>query len=308
MAVGRALAAGRDARRIGEAVLARLRIGFLGLLAPDLEVDERDATIEADALALTPAGITRALEVVGDAVTSMKEAVDPRVALETALVRVACADLDVAPSALLERIDRLERGVAPVARAEGPAPAEDARAALKKVADPPPSATPRPSLRVQKPVAATAAVPEEPPAAPESRPSANGQIPDRDALTLAWGDVLLDKITPRAKALFRGGHWVEAPTPTFALPSDVHRQRCEEVRLSVQEILSSHFGTTLTLSLVVDASTLVKPEPAPAKARPAADDVVEDVGDLSELEDAPPLASPAARLLEKFPGATEEPE
>ncbi len=311
VAVARALAAGRDARRIGEAVLARLRVGFLALLAPDLEVDERDAAIDADAAALTPAGITRALEVVGDAVTSMKESVDPRVALETALVRVARADLDVAPSALLERIDRLERGVAPVARAEGPPPAEDARAVLKKVAAAPEAASPRPSLRMQKPAPKTAAVPDEPAAPTPPAPNAakaNGNAPDRDALTLAWGDVLLDKITPRAKALFRGGHWVEADTPTFALPSDVHRQRCEEVRLSVQEILSAHFGTTLTLSLVVDSSTLTKPEPAAAKVRPVPDDVVEDLGDLSELEDAPPLASPAARLLEAFPGATEEAE
>ncbi|HVT76055.1 MAG TPA: DNA polymerase III subunit gamma/tau, partial [Acidimicrobiales bacterium] len=109
VATARALAAGRDARRLGEAILARLRVGFLALLAPDLDVDARDATIEDHARQLGAAGITRALEVVGDAVTSMKEAVDARVALETALVRLSRTDLDVAPSALLERIDRLER-------------------------------------------------------------------------------------------------------------------------------------------------------------------------------------------------------
>jgi DNA polymerase III subunit gamma/tau len=296
VAVARALAAGRDARRIGEAVLARLRIGFLALLAPDLDVDERDALIEEHAKQLGPPGITRALEVIGDAVTSMKEAVDARVALETALVRVARTDLDVAPSALLERIDRLERGLANAPKAEPSQPEE-------KVAPAPP----RPSLRVEKP---TSPKVEDAPAAPPPKkaanPVGNGEVPDREALTLAWGDTILDQISARAKALFRGGRWVDAPTPTFALPSEIHRKRCEEVRLAVQEAVSAHFGTPITLTLVVDASTLTKPEPKQPKSAPTVEDVVEDVGDVAELDDAPPVASGAARLLEAFPGAVEE--
>ena len=300
VALARAMAAGRDARRIGEAILGRLRIGFLALLAPDLDVDERDATIEADARALGPAGVTRALEVIGDAVTSMKEAVDARVALETALVRVARTDLDVAPSALLERIERLERGQATVARDDAPA--------LTKVA-PPPAATSRPSLRMQPP-------PPQPPKAeaPASSPppeaAASGDLPTRDELTLAWGDVILDKISARAKARFRGGHWVDAATPTFALPTEIHRQRCEEVRTDVMEALAGHFGRTVPLTLVVDgggpSAQAVEQHPSSPNAA-SSDDDEEDVGDVSELEDAPPVASPTARLLEAFPGAMEEP-
>ncbi|HUR78348.1 MAG TPA: DNA polymerase III subunit gamma/tau [Acidimicrobiales bacterium] len=308
VAVARALAAGRDARRIGEAVLARLRTGFLALLAPDLDIDERDATIEAHARQLGAAGVTRALEVVGDAVTSMKEAVDPRVALETALVRLARTDLDVAPSALLERIERLERGAA--------APARPEVAAEPKVVAPAPSQTgARPPLRMEKPsnaVVETAPAKPADPVREEAKPKpaqvTAGQVPDRDALTLAWGDAILDQISARAKALFRGGRFVEAPTPTFALPTEIHRKRCDEVRLAVQETLSSHFGTNIVLTLVVDddAGGAV-PALASKSPAPETDDVVEDVGDVSELEDAPPVASGAARLLEAFPGAVEEP-
>ncbi|MEY2469594.1 MAG: polymerase subunit gamma/tau [Actinomycetota bacterium] len=304
VALARALAAGRDSRRIGEAILARLRIGFLALLAPDLDVDGHDATIEADAKTLGPAGVTRAMEVIGDAVTSMKESVDARVALETALVRIARTDLDVAPSALLERIERLERGV----QTAQAAPAEP-----KTVVQPPPAAATRPPLRMQKSAPAPKAeAPKSAPASTSPTPSAaaTGDLPTRDELTLAWGDVILDKITARAKARFRGGHWVDAPTPTFALPTEIHRQRCEEVRADVQDALSAHFGRTVPLTLVVEAgpaSSDVIERPQSGHPSSAKEDVDEDVGDVSELEDAPPVASPTARLLEAFPGAMEEP-
>ena len=319
VAVARAMAAGRDARRIGEAVLARLRIGFLSILAPDLDTDARDAVIEEHARQLGAPGVTRALEVVGDAVTSMKEAVDARVALETALVRVARTDLDVAPSALLERIDKLERGIASAPRVESndapraavaPAPPAAVAPAPPAVSAPPTAAAKRPSLRIEKPAPEPPAPVESEPAkpAPKAAPVGDGSIPDRDALTLAWGDTILDQISPRAKARFRGGHWVDAPKPTFALPTEIHKQRCDEVRLEVQEALSQHFGVRIELTLTVDntgggAGSTAKPKGSPP---PPDDDVHEDVGDVSELEDAPPVASGAARLLEAFPGAVEE--
>jgi DNA polymerase-3 subunit gamma/tau len=305
VAVARALAAGRDARRIGESVLARLRIGFLALLAPELDIDDRDPTIEEHARQLGAAGITRALEVIGDAVTSMKEAVDARVALETALVRVSRTDLDVAPSALLERIERLERG-----GGAAPARTESAAAAPepKQVSPPPAPAAARPALRVEKQASPKVQAAPEPSVAKAAAPPASGgAIPDRETLTLAWGDTLLDQVTPRAKALFRGGRWVEAPTPTFALPTEIHRKRCEEVRLAVQETLSAHFGTKIVLTLVVDSGLAGAPAKRTALPPNAPDDVFEDVGDVAELEDAPPVASGAARLMEAFPGAVEEP-
>lgn len=320
VAVAKALNAGRDARRTGESVLARLRVGFLALMAPDLDVDARDNAIEEHARQLGPAGLTRALEVVGEAVTSMKEAVDARVALETALVRVARTDLDVAPSALLERIDRLERQIS---GGGGLPRAEAAPAAPKESVAPPPPAAPsasaakRPSLRVETPSKSVAPPPTKAPAAaPASTadpspapaaPSGSGTVPSRDELTLAWGDTILDNISPRAKARFRGGHWVDAPTPTFALPTEIHKQRCDEVRVEVQEALSRHFNVRIELKLVVEAGPSAAPARGAAPPPVDPDDVVEDVGDVSELEDVGPVASGAARLLEAFPGAVEEP-
>jgi hypothetical protein len=178
----------------------------------------------------------------------------------------------------------------------------------------------RPSLRIEKALPDPVAAPEAPdnakpspaaaakpaPAAKPAVPKGDGTVPGRDALTLAWGDTILDQISPRAKARFRGGHWVDAPRPTFALPTEIHKQRCEEVRLEVQEAISQYFGIRLELTLTVAAGEASSPASAKAKAS-AGEDVVEDVGDVSELEDAPPIASSAARLLEAFPGAVEEP-
>jgi hypothetical protein len=171
---------------------------------------------------------------------------------------------------------------------------------------PPPK---RPALRIEKPTPEAAGAPTETaaPTPAKPAPTGDGSVPDRDALTLAWGDTILDQISPRAKALFRGGHWVEAPKPTFALPTEIHKQRCEEVRLEVQDKLSQYFGLRIELTLTVDKDGLAgrsaqtKPSPAPPD-----EDVAEDVGDVAELEDAPPVASGAARLLEAFPGAVEE--
>jgi hypothetical protein len=235
--------------------------------------------------------------------------------LETALVRIARTDLDVAPSALLARIDRLERGV----NAGGGGSAGSGDEPRASVAPPPSSAAPvapapaakRPSLRIEKPpaepvVTAPAAQAEAP--KPKAAPKGDGTIPDRDALTLAWGDTVLDQISPRAKARFRGGHWVDAPKPTFALPTEIHKQRCDEVRLEVQEALSQYFGVRIELTLTVDKTgggsvAAIRPTNPPGASD---DDVVEDVGDVAELEDAPPVASGAERLLEAFPGAAVE--
>ena len=74
----------------------------------------------------------------------------------------------------------------------------------------------------------------------------------------------------------------------------------------MQDAISAYFGTKLQLTLVVDGGAgqpARDDTPAPSSAP---DDVMEDVGDVSELEDAPPVASGAERILEAFPGAVEE--
>ncbi|HVF32708.1 MAG TPA: DNA polymerase III subunit gamma/tau, partial [Acidimicrobiales bacterium] len=123
-AVAGACAAGRDPRRMAEEVLAALRDAFLAGRAPAL-VDLPAAEVEALGelgRSLGPAALVRAMETLGEALTEMREALDPRVTLEVALVRVTAPEADVSPAALLERLERLER------RVDAPAPPSSGRA------------------------------------------------------------------------------------------------------------------------------------------------------------------------------------
>ncbi|MBW3669954.1 MAG: DNA polymerase III subunit gamma/tau, partial [Actinobacteria bacterium] len=108
VAVAEACAAGRDPRRLAEELIEHLRNAFLVTMAPALVdlPDDAKARVEDQARRLGPAGLVRAMEEVGAAIAEMKEALDARISLEVALVRVARPDADVSPAALLERLER----------------------------------------------------------------------------------------------------------------------------------------------------------------------------------------------------------
>lgn len=82
-------------------------------------------------------------------------------------------------------------------------------------------------------------------------------MPSRDELVEAWGDHVLGRLRPKAKALFQAGRFVgvEGDKAKFGLPNETHRKRCEEVRADVEAVLSEHFGRRVPLVLVVDDSS-----------------------------------------------------
>ncbi len=108
--VAEAISAGRDPRRLAIDLLEQLRNGFLATQARSLVLlpDDAVAEVEEQARRLGLAGVVRALEVVGQAGVDMREAIDPRVTLEAALVRLAAPEITGEVSGLLERIERLE--------------------------------------------------------------------------------------------------------------------------------------------------------------------------------------------------------
>src|SRR5829696_5118 len=127
VAVADALAAGRDPRSLGEAIIASLRDAFLALMgAAETHLPPADrARAAAVGERLGAAGLTRALEVLGDALVELARKPDPRIVVEVALVRLTRPDTDRSIDAVLERIDRLERGL-PVAGGAGHAAAPGA--------------------------------------------------------------------------------------------------------------------------------------------------------------------------------------
>ena len=318
VALARRSAAGHDARQVTRDLLERLRQVFLATMARSLVglPDEELARVEDQARRLGPAAIVRAMEALGDALVAMRDAPDPRVLLEVALVRQCRPDADVSLAALLERIERLERGQsgrgAPVTGQDQPPgaepktarPADGARAALggvRSAAPRSPAAPLEPESAPSEPEPPATEPPgTAPPNAAGPAPGSEGPLPTRDELTLAWGDVVLAALPQRAKVRFGAGHFVgvDDASATFALPNAVHRDRCEECRPEVEQTLASHFGRPVPLRLIVaEAGT---PPNADMLSPPPDDEI-----DLTELRDAPPagVASPVDHVMQVFEGA-----
>ena len=157
-AVGDAVGRGRDPRTIGEMALAGLRDAFLTAMGdPPTRMSEHERNRASDlAERMAPAAITRALETLGRALIDMRQAPDPRIDIEVALMRLCHPDEDRSLEALAQRVRQLE------ARLEGsPAPAAPGSTSS-------PSSIPAPA---PMPAAPAPAVPAPAPAAPEQRHS-----------------------------------------------------------------------------------------------------------------------------------------
>ncbi|HWC10105.1 MAG TPA: DNA polymerase III subunit gamma/tau, partial [Acidimicrobiales bacterium] len=100
--------AGHDVRQLARDILEHLRQAFLATMSRGLVSlpDDDLARVEAQGRRLGPAATVRAMEVLGDALISMRDAPDPRVLLEVALVRLCRPEVDTSPAAILERIER----------------------------------------------------------------------------------------------------------------------------------------------------------------------------------------------------------
>jgi DNA polymerase-3 subunit gamma/tau len=193
---------------------------------------------------------------------------------------------------------------------------------------PPPAAaaaetpvTMEPELVATAPAPGTAAAAAAGSAPARSRSEGATKTLDRDDLTEAWGDGILQSLPARAKARYASGRFVavDEQGAHFALPNAAHREQCVEQQADVEKALSDHFGTKVALVLLVDDSLAppatgpgpspsASPRPpggAPPSSPPRAEEV--DYVDPSELEDASTDQASAAqaRLLQAFPGASE---
>jgi DNA polymerase III subunit gamma/tau len=224
------------------------------------------------------------------------------------------APTDAGAVATRPSLGAIKRSKAAAAEAAAPAPPRsDAAAVAGPAADEPP-VTAEPTTPA--PVRAGAA-----------------KAVDRDSLTGAWGDGILQSLPARAKARFASGHFVavDEQGAHFALPNAAHRDQCAEQLPLVEAALSEHFGTPVALVLVIDESTAPPgraPEPAAAVAAvgasgrggrrsttaqapppsegPAPDDFDEvDPAEFEATGGADQASEAEARLLEAFPGASE---
>lgn len=370
VAVSDALDLGHDPRVLAETLLGDLRDAFLLSLGADVAhlVDSDAERLGGWAQALGTPRLTRAMEAVGAAIVEMRQAADPRVPLEVALVRLcsSASPDDGVIAELVRRIEALERsgvtGAADGGRATdaqttnrpvvssagadaepdaddrgeptggGPAAARAALGALRaakpqraagsepkpgagvreRPAAPRPPVAPRPSNPSTAPTAPAAVA--QAPAAPASARTEPGASPDRDALTVAFGDVVLPGLKGVAKAIYGAGRFVDVTDrgAVFELSNAPTRERAERFRPDVEAALSAHFGSPVHLVLSVaddpgGSDPVSRPaaetsSDAPAVSR-SSDEDESSIIDVHELEDADVAATGVDRLTRRFPGA-----
>ena len=103
----------------------------------------------------------------------------------------------------------------------------------------------------------------------------------------------------------------------FALPSEIHRDRCEEKRPETERKLAEALRRPLTLRLTVDGggppgadpdSARVpaggqRPGPSAPPTEDLTDEDMDDIGDVGELEIADVDGNVLERVMQVFPGS-----
>ena len=111
--LGELLARGWGPQQLATELVDDLRQAFLAALAPELCAvsgpERGQFTTLAESMGMPR--LVRAMEVLGQALVDMRDAPDPQVVLEIALVRAARPDLDAGIDALTERVAALERAL-----------------------------------------------------------------------------------------------------------------------------------------------------------------------------------------------------
>ena len=130
LALGESTESGRDGASFAADLEARARellvVQTLQEVPPELALTpDADARLLHQARRVPHGVVVRLLDLIGEALESVRAGADPRTSVELALVKAAKPELDASTKALLARVERLERG-GPVQTPveESPPPAE----------------------------------------------------------------------------------------------------------------------------------------------------------------------------------------
>src|SRR3954464_5353298 len=312
--VDRVIEAGIDPRRFAQDLLERFRdlvvldavadAGETGLLdLPDDAVER----MRAQAARFGRASLTRAGDVMSQALVDMRGTTSPRLVLELACARVLLPSASSDESALLARLDRLERRLSVTAPPAAGAPPPTA-AEPTTVAPPPVEQTINvPATGQPAPVESESAhIDHEEPAAPAAAP---GEF-DIIALRRIWPD-LLDTVNQKNKtatALLKNAEpaAVDAKTLTVSFSTTQLATMFAEKSVFLHDALQAIVGADLVIKVVVGGAppapaAVGEPEPPdlPGPPAPPTDEV--DLADSVDDEpDEKPAHDPVALLQDNL--------
>ena len=313
-AVSDAVAAGVDPRDLAYRLTRKLRDIFLagaGVTSPDL-TSEDIVTLTHMAGEMTRAVNVRALELLGQALIDMRQAPDPRLVLDLALVRLFANELST--QATSRQGDKTPEGnQEPNRTSNKEAPAARAREALasteasyspdetSSVAAPPPPAPapPPPAPAPPPPAPAPAESNRESTLSVDPTAKPVGQDLSLAHVSEVWQEKVLPGISAKARARFQAAKVKDVPNGRvqLELPNATHKERCEQLKGDIEKALSSHLGGDVSVELLsVDESQSAKVDVPETR--------IEEVVDPSEFEggtDTGPTS--VERVLEAFPGA-----
>jgi DNA polymerase III subunit gamma/tau len=179
LAAARLADTGRDIAQFLKDLEAHARdllvVQTLGEVPHELRLTpDRDERLAEQASRVPGSSLVRLLDLLAEALRTVKDGADARTRLEAALVKAAAPEVDPAARALMARVERLEAAMAGgAATVEQPRSAEPR--ALEQSAGPPPTPPSPPSTHAPEPALAEATG-----QAPEPAPSeASGQEPER---------------------------------------------------------------------------------------------------------------------------------
>ena len=305
-AVNAVIATGKEPRLIGENLLSSLREAFLFSMGVPLEglTEEEKAKIKNFTEKVTPALITRSLEILGLSLVDMRRSPDPRVDLEVALVKISSSQSSSDSSAidLLEsRITLLEETI------------KDLK--FTKSAKDEPQDGSLPIGESSKDISYSESTQIDVSNKENNKSKSSEDLskidsekkdfPTKQQFLDSWGEELLPKLSKKARARFSAGKPVSVDENgvTISLPNEPHLRRCSELLGEVEASIKNTFGVVVPVLLSVDASPVSSTSPPdPAKPpKPIKND--EDL-DLSDLVEADPNSGSAVeRLSQAFPGA-----
>ena len=306
-AIATAMQQGREARALTEDIVRAMRDAFLSLMAPELvqlppQRTEKIASLARDLGAQT---IVRVMEVLGTTLIDMRNAPDPRLLLEVAMVKLSAPSFDDSFDNLVARIQQLEEAIKTlkekgVATSLPPAPRDPStgKARVGGRAATPTTPAKQPSSSKTDDTAPTVSTPVPEPVV-ASAPSSSG-----DPAQL-WPQII-ESLTGFPKAIFKPASVVsvEGTTITVSVPSNTPMSKVEEHTAKLQAAIQKVCGAKFSLVFTQDP-TASRGIERPAAVPEVADDVIDD-GDLRDLEDSVeiPKVDSVDELFKAFPGGS----